>query len=239
MLIRQNRITTGKGELSGMASTVVLDLEMNPIAKEHKEIHAELHHEVIEFGAIRLNDRLEVDARFSCFVKPRYNETITPQIIALTGIHTEDVADAVFFEEAFQAFRAWTGTERCDIFCWSDNDYNQLKMECRFKHVQLPKNYRFINLQTEFAQALNLPKSMYQIGLEHARLYIGVESQDFHRALSDAEMAGDLLRSMRTGELQRLAQLNRELFWESSEMVSSLADSLDEETLKKLRSAAG
>ncbi len=222
-----------------MASMVVLDLEMNPIAKEHKEIHAELHHEVIEFGAIRLNDCFEIDGRFSCLVKPRYNEIITPQIIGLTGIRTADVAGAVSFEEAFSAFRQWTGQERCDVFCWSDNDYNQLKMECRFKHVRLPKSYRFVNLQTEFARALNLPKSMGQIGLEHARLYIGLENHDFHRALSDAEMAGDLLRCLKTGELKRLAMLNRELFQESPEMVASLADTLDAETLKKLRSAVG
>ena len=47
---------------------IVVDLEMNPVAKEHREIRRKLNGEIIEIGAVRLNENFEQEDEFQCYV---------------------------------------------------------------------------------------------------------------------------------------------------------------------------
>ena len=39
---------------------IILDLEMNPVSKEHKNVYENLSQEIIEIGAVKLNEHLEI-----------------------------------------------------------------------------------------------------------------------------------------------------------------------------------
>lgn len=59
---------------------VTVDLEMNPLAKEYKAERAICCREVIEIGAILLDENYQEIDSFKTFVKPQFNDVIKPHI---------------------------------------------------------------------------------------------------------------------------------------------------------------
>lgn len=104
-------------ELLGMYNQhIILDFEMNPVAKKFEEARKQLHREIIEIGAAKVNAKGEIIDTFSCFVKPEYSSDVAGYITKLTGIKTTDVYQAVTFAEAIQCFSEWIGSEKTRIY---------------------------------------------------------------------------------------------------------------------------
>ena len=53
---------------------IIVDFEMNPVSKKNKKIRQLLRNEIIEIGAVMLNEKYEVTDKFVCYVCPQYNE---------------------------------------------------------------------------------------------------------------------------------------------------------------------
>ena len=51
---------------------VVVDLEMNPVDREFREVRKRLRDEVIEIGAVKLGEDYVQESTFRCYVKPEY-----------------------------------------------------------------------------------------------------------------------------------------------------------------------
>lgn len=94
---------------------IVVDFEMNPVAKGNREIRQVLEKEIIEIGAIMLNEKHEVVDRFVCYVCPEYNSKVTKYITNLTGIKTTDVYRANSFEVAVKNLNQWIGRKEEEI----------------------------------------------------------------------------------------------------------------------------
>ena len=122
---------------------IVLDLEMNPISKKNEIAYKELRQEVIEIGAVKLNEQLEIIDTFDCFVRPKFNYQVTPYITKLTGIKSSLTMNAEYFKTSLNNFEQWIGNGKdTRIYSWSDNDLIQLKTECEFKKISFPKNIK-------------------------------------------------------------------------------------------------
>lgn len=83
---------------------IVIDLEMNPVSKKSKDVRRYLRNEVIEIGAVKLDEGFSVIDRFQCYVKPRYNR-IAWFIHRLTGIADRMVQGSDDFVEAMARFQ--------------------------------------------------------------------------------------------------------------------------------------
>lgn len=81
---------------------IVIDFEMNPVAKNDKAVQSHLHREIIEIGAVKLNGKNEIGDQFKCYVRPEYNTAITIFITRLTGISTVDAEKGLSLNEALQ-----------------------------------------------------------------------------------------------------------------------------------------
>ena len=110
---------------------VVVDLEMNPVSREFREVRRKLNEEVIEIGAVRLDENFQQEAEFQCYVKPEYGP-IKKHITSLTGITQAMVADKKTYAACFQDFVDWVGEEETKIYSWSMSDIKQLRSECRY-----------------------------------------------------------------------------------------------------------
>ena len=175
---------------------VVVDLEMNPVSREFREVRRKLNEEVIEIGAVRLDENFQQEAEFQCYVKPEYGP-IKKHIPSLTGITQAMVADKKTYAACFQDFVDWVGEEETKIYSWSMSDIKQLRSECRYK---LPDfdiewlNERWVDLQQEFDDRLGLHNSL---ALKHAR---GAMDHKFegtqHTALADAINTSAILTLM-------------------------------------------
>ena len=67
---------------------IVIDLEMNKLGQNYKNEREICKCEVIQIGAVLLDDEYQEIGSFNTLVKPRYNEHIDKKIEKLTGIST-------------------------------------------------------------------------------------------------------------------------------------------------------
>ncbi len=179
---------------------VVIDLEMNPVSKTFKDIRRFTTDEIIEIGAVKLDNNYQQCDEFQCYVRPLYGE-ITKHITKLTGITNETVADKPLFPEAFQNFIDWIGTWDMTLYSWSNSDINQLKDECTLKIPEydisrLERQWQ--DLQKAFDDRIGLHSSL---ALKHA---IGAMNRDFegteHTALADAANTAAILTLLQDDE---------------------------------------
>ena len=172
---------------------IVIDLEMNPVSKAFKDVRKFTTDEVIEIGAVKLDENYKQVSEFQCYVKPEHG-AITKHITTLTGITQATVADKPTFARAFQNFMDWIGTWDFQLYSWSNSDMNQLKAECTYKLPlfdikRLERQWR--DLQKAFDERIGLHSSL---ALKHA---VGAMNRDFegtqHTALADAANTAAIL----------------------------------------------
>ena len=156
---------------------IVVDLEMNPVSKEYREVRRKLNGEIIEIGAVRLNENYEQEDEFQCYVCPQYG-MVKKHITELTGITQEKVEGHPAFSDSFHSFVAWIGAAETKI---PDFDVNWL-------------DTRWVDLQQAFDDRLGLHNSL---ALKHA---LGAMGRRFegsqHSALADAVNTSAVLALM-------------------------------------------
>ena len=204
---------------------VVVDLEMNPVSREFREVRRKLKEEVIEIGAVRLDETFQQEAEFQCYVKPEYGP-IKKHITSLTGITQAMVADKKTYAACFQDFVDWVGEEETKIYSWSMSDIKQLRSECRYK---LPDfdigwlNARWVDLQQEFDDRLGLHNSL---ALKHA---LGAMDHKFegtqHTALADAINTSAILTLMQDdAKFKETMKPVLEILQPKDDLASSIGD---------------
>lgn len=204
---------------------VVVDLEMNPVSREFREVRRKLNEEVIEIGAVRLDENFQQEAEFQCYVKPEYGP-IKKHITSLTGITQAMVADKKTYAACFQDFVDRVGEEETKIYSWSMSDIKPLRSECRYK---LPDfdiewlNARWVDLQQEFDDRLGLHNSL---ALKHA---LGAMDHKFegtqHTALADAINTSAILTLMQDdAKFKETMKPVLEILQPKDDLASSIGD---------------
>ena len=120
-----------------MSSYVVMDLEMCNVPKEKRTAEFWWKNEIIQIGAVLMNEDYEIVDEFMSFVQPEYGE-IDDFIQRLTGISQSDVADAPCAAEALTAFTAWL-PEDAYVVAWSETEAVQIERELDAKKIDLPE----------------------------------------------------------------------------------------------------
>lgn len=122
---------------------IFVDFEMNCIAKDLFEKIEKCHMEIIEIGAVAIDDSMAEIGSYKRYIKPQYNEHIMPRYVELTGINDKTVADADNFREVILDFVKWCksldGGEGYRIYSWSECDKDQLRRELKQKKIALNK----------------------------------------------------------------------------------------------------
>lgn len=191
--------------------SIFIDLEMNTTDTRLVR-RKKLKNEVIEIGAVRMDDAFHPLDRFRIFVRPQYNGVIERKIYKLTGISNGAVSDAVSLPEALDALEAWCGSDGYEIYAWSTSDLCQLRKECGFKGIDsvfLDEMVQWHDFQEDFRQMLgeknilSLSNAIHRAGLEpegslhdaswdaynSARLMETAYSEDFAVDLANAQDA--------------------------------------------------
>ena len=211
---------------------IFIDLEMNSVSREYKEARICSRWEVIEFGAVCLNDENRETGRFHSYVRPEYNHRVTAYISELTGIKTSQVKNAESFKTVFENFTSWCGSNY-RIYSWSDTDLLQLQKEMELKGIENSPETLYMfehweDLQKDFSNLLFLEK---QTSLSMAVANAGVTFKgNAHNALTDALAAADIYREMSEG--RNLKQINTMLTDAQRPIGSSLGDLLKDVILQ-------
>ena len=187
---------------------IVVDLEMNEISRKYREKKAFCKMEIIEIGAVLLDENYTEIGAFKTLIKPQFNEMIEPLYTRITGITTEMVENAPFFEEGLKMFLSWCNSVNDDIqiYQWSDSDLLQIRKEMGLKDVAVSAgDARLLgewnDFQKEYGDKLMLHR---QVSLKNAIMYAGLDFEGReHDVLCDARNTGTLLRIIRDPELCR------------------------------------
>lgn len=126
-----------------MGKYVVIDLEMCKVAKGQRKEYP-MRNEIIQIGAVLMDEQLNVVKRFNCYVKPEYG-WIDPFIERLTGIDQSKVQDAPMLFEALQIFFRWLPEEDVTAVSWSLSDKYQFAKELAAKGIVLERMAELLN----------------------------------------------------------------------------------------------
>ena len=85
---------------------IVLDLEFTPV--RDPDLQAVASSEILEIGAVKLNENNEVMEEFQSYVKPQYS-SIPPHITRITGLSVTTVEIAPSFGVALSALSFCVG----------------------------------------------------------------------------------------------------------------------------------
>ena len=178
---------------------VFIDLEMNMVDQKNTELRAKLPHEIIEIGAVKLDENCCVVDRFRSYVRPRHNASVHWSVARLTGITTKELKKADYLEDVMPRFVEWVGVnESVRLYAWSNSDQAQVERECTFKNLWTPQMRSIFAHWTDFQRVFSRMVG-YRNGMSLSRAveYMGLSFDgEKHDALSDAENCARLLALM-------------------------------------------
>ena len=171
---------------------IILDLEWN---NAYCRKANGFFNEIIEIGAVKLDEKLNIIDEFSKIIKARFGKKLRKSVKELTNITNDDIMHGIQFSKAVSLFNNWIGNDdeaviltwgNCDIRVLLDNFYylNGIKT------IPFLKNY--VDLQKYF-QAVIPSETKDQIGLSTAaeKLNISGDKYSAHRALDDSKLSAD------------------------------------------------
>lgn len=166
---------------------IVLDLEWNQSNNGPEEETAELLFEVIEIGAVKLNDAGVMISEFSQLVKPEVYHEMHQITSKLIHLQMKELERGKPFTEVAEAFLDWCGFEEYMFCTWGSLDLTELQRNMKFyKMTPLSDGpIPFLDVQKLFSLAFEDGKS--RRALEYAVDMMELEKDiPFHRAFSDA-----------------------------------------------------
>ena len=106
-----------------MMQYIVMDLEWNNVYSIKR---GGFMNEVIEIGAVRLDEQLcEIDA-FSHLIKSQIGKRLRGHVRELTHLTNEDLQSGEPFTQTMAQFRKWVGNGPVTVLTWGDTDIRVL-----------------------------------------------------------------------------------------------------------------
>ena len=174
---------------------IVLDLEWNQGSGQEPEVK-EMPFEVIDIGAVKLNEKRNIMDKYNQLVKPVVYHQMNRITSDLVHLHMEDLQKGRSFVEVMNEFLAWCGEDY--VFCtWGPLDLFELQRNMHYFHMEplSGKPVKFLDVQKLFSIAYEDKKS--RRSLEYAIDFLQIEKDvPFHRAFSDAYYTARILEQM-------------------------------------------
>ena len=165
---------------------IIFDVEAtcweNPMVTKHKQ------QEIIEIGAVKVNEAGEIIDTFSAFVRPIFEPILTDFCKTLTNISQEDVAQAETFDMVAPKFKAWVEGNHQVPYAygsWGFFDQRILSKNCIYHQLDDAWTKPHISLKHQYPRLRRLSRTF---GLQKALEYEDMTFQgNHHRALDDAK----------------------------------------------------
>ena len=90
---------------------IVFDLEWNQNPDGRKHPDSRLPFEIIEIGAVKLNEKREIIDTFQCLIKPKVYHWIHDSIHEVIHVDYHELEKGIPFPRAIRRFLDWCGEE--------------------------------------------------------------------------------------------------------------------------------
>ena len=175
---------------------IVFDLEWNQSPGGKRWSNSRLPFEIIEIGAIKLNEEKEIVDSFQRLIKPQVYNWIHDSIHEVIHMNYKDLQKGTLFPQAITEFLEWCGEEYI-FFTWGNQDVMELQRNMKYygKLSLLKGPVTYYDVQKLFA--IRYEENDERRALEFAADKMGVEKKmDFHRALGDAYYTACILQKI-------------------------------------------
>ncbi len=197
---------------------IIVDLEWNqsPLGKANEK--GKLPFEIIEIGAVKMNQDGTILDEFHSYIKPKVYLELHYKTQELLNIDIKDLENEKQFPEVITRFFAWCGTEFA-FGTWGSMDLTELQRNLQYYHMLdlLPGPIEYYDVQKLFALQFEGVKNPHT--LEYAVDFLGLQKEEvFHSAIHDARYTALIF-----------AKLNRDMLRNFSIDVYQNPKSKDEE----------
>lgn len=173
---------------------IIMDLEWNNAYA--RRINGFIN-EVIEIGAVMLDENFNCIDVFSSLVKSQISKKLRGNVKRLTHISNEDVRSAEPFTKVMSDFKYWIGDSDNVVLTWGDGDIRVLIENYRYLNGirTLPFLTNYTDIQRYFEIKKGIPKSQ-QVGLFTAAEMVDIDLEQFshHRALDDSLITAECFK---------------------------------------------
>ncbi len=185
---------------------IVFDLEFNQGYNFEKETKTKINRkcpfEIIQIGAIKLNEDFETISSLDILVKPEIYPILNPYVKEITGLTMDDLDRGKSFKEIYSEFIDFIKTE--SVLCvWGMADIKELFRNIEYHELDtslIPLEY--INIQSYASKSLNCQKGI-NIGLSNAATMLGIPIEgEFHDALNDAYYTAEVFKKIHNKEIK-------------------------------------
>lgn len=168
---------------------ITLDLEWNQAYAQkalavQRQLSSRLRGEVIQIGAVKLDENMQPCGSYQIIVKPKYFKKLHRHVSELTGITQDQMDLGTPFPEAEISFRKWCGNDFV-FLTWGPDDIPMLKENFNVHGIDSKWLERVYDLQVIFNRQTD--GSSRQRSLEYAMEYFEIPQRlPAHDALNDA-----------------------------------------------------
>ena len=175
---------------------VIMDLEWN--GSYCRDLNGYFN-EIIEIGAVKLNDKLEIIDNFHQYIKPIISRKLTNIVKNLTNIQSIDFYNGIPFYLAAEFFEKWIKYDSSIVMTWGTTDLLVMLENCRYflGTDSIPFLNSYADLQDYCQYRLNLHDGNH-LGLSKAAqiLNINQDKYELHHALSDSQLSSDIFSNI-------------------------------------------
>lgn len=165
---------------------IIFDLEWNQCSGSIEKREEKLPFEIVEIGAVKLNENREMIGEFSELIKPQIYHQMHYITSKLVHLHMSELETGSPFVDVMKRFLEWCGDDV--IFCtWGSVDLIELQRNMSYYNMKPLSDgpLKYLDIQKLFSLAYEDGKS--RRALEYAIDMLHIDKDiPFHRAFSDA-----------------------------------------------------
>lgn len=189
-------------------NSIVLDLEWNQAQSRDREV-AGLTFEIIEIGAVRLDEHGKQTDSFSCLIRPCVYTELFYRVREVVGISMEQLeAEGIPFPDAMERFLAWCGKDPV-FFTWGDMDLTELQRNIAYFGLENPFAFPLFYYDVQKLYSLQCLDGHARAALDRVVEKLGIPvSGPFHRAVYDAAYTGCVLGQLEKQSWQSMVSVD-------------------------------
>lgn len=182
---------------------IIIDLEWNQCPLGRNLGERKLPFEIIEIGAVKLDENRRFKGKFHSLVKPQVYKELHPKTWEIIHIDREELEKGECFETVIRDFLDWCGKEYA-FGTWGPMDLTELQRNMDYFGITgvFEKPFFYWDIQKLFSLETEGYKNPHT--LEYAVDYYEFKQKaEFHRALADAEYTAQVFQEISESIVKR------------------------------------
>ncbi|GKU23234.1 3'-5' exonuclease [Clostridium folliculivorans] len=180
---------------------IIYDLEFNQkyidFPEDNSNDSSRLPFEIIQIGALKLNERFETVSSFNALVKPKVYPKVHPYVEKLTKINDDIASSGKDFVSVYNDFLKFIADDQVVLCVWGTVDIKELLRNIEFYNLSSSSISKYyIDVQRNASLYLKSPNNS-KVGLKTAIELLNLKTDnEFHDAFNDAYYTSEIFKTI-------------------------------------------